>query len=331
MCSTLIIYHIELTICNSEGGKLSWRTRRSHVTRCRYRDRVGFQVDRESRLTMMAPLARAYETSVPEHPADGGLFGPRSLVWRVHRDRSFPLAGMRSLMVQALHPLAMAGVAQHSDWARDPFGRLAATSGYVLTVTYGDTAAANAVAARVRSIHTHVSGTDSVTGLGYSAADPALLLWVHAGMVDSIVHVVQRYGRGLDAGEADRYVAEMVPFAEILGVPAEQVPGSVGALRDYIESVALRQATQGARDAIGIVLNPPDLSDDLRELWHDLGQVAIGTLPAWARGMYGFAEPPAEVMEREPVRQLIGALDLAFEALPGVLESRERIELRMRA
>ncbi len=141
---------------------------------------------------MMAPLARAYERSIQEHPADEGLFGPRSLVWRVHRDRSFPLAGMRSLMVQALHPLAMAGVAQHSDWARDPFGRLAATSGYVLTVTYGDTAAANAVAARVRSIHTHVTGTDRVTGLGYSAADPALLLWVHAGMVDSIVHVVQR-------------------------------------------------------------------------------------------------------------------------------------------
>ncbi len=279
----------------------------------------------------MAPLARAYERSVPERPADGGLFGPRSLVWRVHRDRSFPLAGVRSLMVQALHPLAMAGVAQHSDWRRDPFGRLAATSGYVLTVTYGDTAAANAAAARVRTVHTHVRGTDGVTGLDYSAEDPDLLLWVHAGMVDSIVHVVQRYGRGLDAAEADRYVSEMVPFAEIVGVPAEQVPGSVQALREYIESVDLLQATPAARDAIGVVLDPPDLSGELRELWHDLGQVAIGTLPDWARSMYGFAKPPPEVMEREPVRQLIGALDLAFESLPGVLESRERIELRMRA
>ncbi len=169
---------------------------------------------------MMAPLARAYARSVPEQPSDDGLFGPRSLVWRVNRDRAFPLAGMRSLMVQALHPLAMAGVAQHSNWQRDPFGRLAATSGYVLTVTYGDTAAANAAAARVRGVHTHVRGTDPVTGLAYSAENPELLLWVHAGMVDSIVHVVQRYGRGLDATEADRYVAEMVPFAVILGVPA---------------------------------------------------------------------------------------------------------------
>jgi uncharacterized protein (DUF2236 family) len=280
---------------------------------------------------MMAPLARAYEHSVSERPADAGLFGPRSLVWRVHRDRAFPLAGMRSLMVQALHPLAMAGVEQHSDWKRDPFGRLAATSGYVLTVTYGDTVSARAMAARVRSVHTSVRGTDTVTGLPYAAEDPALLLWIHAGLVDSIVQVVQRYGRGLEPAEADRYVAEMVTFAEIVGVPAEMVPTTVKALNEYFESVDLLQATPAARDAIGVVLDPPDLDDELRELWHELGQVAIGTLPGWARSLYGFAEPPAELMEREPVRQLIGALDMAFESLPGVLEARERIELRMRA
>ena len=80
-----------------------------------------------------------------------------------------------------------------------------------------------------------------------------------------------------------------------------------------------------------MVLDPPDLGADLRDLWHDLGQVAIGTLPRWAREMYGFAEPSAESLEREPVRQLIGAVDLMFESLPGVLEARERIELRTRA
>lgn len=292
---------------------------------------MSFEVDSESRLEVMAPLARAYARSVAEHPSDAGLFGPQSLVWRVNRDRAFPLAGMRSLMIQALHPLAMAGVADHSEWRRDPFGRLAATGGYVLTVTYGDTAAANAAAARVRAVHTHVRGTDPATGLHYSAEDPDLLLWVHAGMVDSIVHVVQRYGRGLDAAEADRYVAEMVPFAVIIGVPPELVPSSVPALRAYIESVDLRQATPAAREAIGIVLDPPDLSPDLRELWHELGQVAIGTLPAWAREMYGLAEPPTESMQREAVRQLLGAVDLMFESLPGVLEARERIELRTRS
>jgi uncharacterized protein (DUF2236 family) len=285
----------------------------------------------EAQLRVMAPLAHAYELSVPDHPADYGLFGPGSIVWRVHRDRSFPLAGMRSLMVQALHPLAMAGVAQHSDWKRDPFGRLAATSGYVLTVTYGDTAAANAAAARVRAVHKHVRGTDQVTGIEYSAEDPDLLLWVHAAMVDSIVNVVSRYGRGLDAADANRYVAEMVPFAEIVGVPPGQVPASADALRDYIESVELLQATPAAEDAIGVVLDPPELEEEFRDLWHELGQVAIGTLPGWAQEMYGFLAPPPELMERESVRQLIGALDFAFESLPGVLEARERIELRMRA
>src|SRR2546429_6438513 len=78
-----------------------------------------------ARLSPLEPLARAFQRAVPEHPADDGLFGRRSIVWRVNRDRCFPLAGMRSLMIQALHPLAMAGVAQHTGWRQDPFGRLA--------------------------------------------------------------------------------------------------------------------------------------------------------------------------------------------------------------
>lgn len=284
-----------------------------------------------ARLTPLARLAAAYERAVPEHPKDDGLFGPKSVVWRVNRDRVFPLAGMRSLMLQALHPLAMAGVAQHSMWKEDPFGRLAATSGYVLTTTYADTATALAAAGWVRRVHTRVRGVDPETGLPYSAEDPDLLLWVHAGMVDSIVTVVQRYGRSLTDVDADAYVAEMVRFAEIVGVPRELVPATVASLRAYIESVDLRRATPAAKDAMAVVLDPPDLEPELRDLWHDLGQVAVGTLPPWARDMYGWPEPPAALLERESVRQLLGALDLMFEGLPGVLEARRRIELRMRA
>lgn len=283
------------------------------------------------RLSPLAPLAKAYERAVAEHPKDDGLFGPRSIVWRINRDRAFPVAGMRSLMIQALHPLAMAGVDQHSNWRQDPFGRLAATSSYLLTTTYGDTASALAAADWVRKIHVHVRGTDPETGLQYSAEDPRLLLWVHAGMVESIVTVVERYGRPLGAGDADRYVFEMAKFAEIVGVPRQMVPSTVASLRRYIESVELRRATPGARQAIAIVLDPPDLDTDLRDLWHDLGQVAVGTLPDWAREMYGFPAPPPRALEREQVRQLLGALDVAFESLPGVLEARRRIELRIRA
>jgi uncharacterized protein (DUF2236 family) len=284
-----------------------------------------------ARANPLEKLAQAYVRAVPEHPADDGLFGPRSIVWRVNGDRVFPLAGLRSLMLQALHPLAMAGVAQHSHWRQDPFGRLAATNNYLLTTTYGDRASALAAAAWVRKVHVHVRGVDAETGLPYAAEDPALLLWVHAGMVDSVVTVAQRYGRSLDAAGADRYVAEMVRFAEIVGVPAQNVPTTAAALREYIESVELRQATPAARDAIGVVMDPPDLDADMRDLWHDLAQVAVGTLPDWAREMYGFEAPPAELMERESVRQLLGALDLVFESMPGVIEARQRIELRIRA
>src|SRR5215472_8490614 len=282
-------------------------------------------------LTPLLPLARALRAAVPERPADDGLFGPGSVVWRLHRDRSFPIASIRSLMLQALHPLAMAGVAEHSDWRRDPFGRLEATSRYVLTVTYGERAAVEAAAARVRAVHTHVRGVDAVTGLPYDASDPALLLWVHAAVVDSVVRVVQRYGRPLEPGDADRYVAEMVPFAAIVGVPAEQVPTTVAGLDRYLRSVDLVRATPAARDAIGYVLDPPDLEGDTHETWRELGQVAIGTLPGWVRALYGFAAPTPEALEREAVRQLLGVLDLGFESLPGVLEARERIELRVRA
>ena len=282
-------------------------------------------------LDPLEPLARALSRAVPEQPRDDGLFGPRSVVWRLHRDRSFPVAGIRSLLLQALHPLAMAGVAQHSEWRRDPLGRLAATSGYVLTLTYGERRAAETAVARVRAVHAHVRGVDPETGLAYSAEDPALLLWVHAAMVDSILCVAKRYGRRLEPDDPDRYVAEMVPFAAIVGVPAEQVPNSTVELANYLASVQLLQATPAARDAVAFVLDPPGLEPDLRETWRDLGQVAVGTLPEWARGKYGFAAPPPEALEREPVRQLVGVFDLAFESLPGVLEARQRIELRVRA
>ncbi len=288
-------------------------------------------VEEPRRPEALEPLARVFVRCVPERPADDGLFGPRSAVWRVHRDRSFLVAGIRSLMLQALHPLPMAGVAEHSDWKRDPFGRLAATSGYVLTVTYGERAAALGAAAWVREVHTRVHGVDPVTGLAYSAEDPALLLWVHAAMVNSIVAVTRAYGRALEPADADRYVAEMVRFASILGVPEETIPADVDTLSTYMASVDLVQATPAAREAMAIVLDPPGLDPDTRDLWHDVGRVAIGGLPDWARELYGWEAPPPEELEREPVRQLIGVLDFAFESLPGVLEARRRIELRMRA
>src|SRR5262252_8663636 len=173
---------------------------------------------------LVARSAAAYVSSVPTDPADDGFFGPASVTWRVSGDLSSIVAGLRALLVQALHPLAMAGVDQHSDWRRDPVGRLAATSSYLTTVSFGDRAAAERAASRVRRIHEHVRGTDPVTGQPYEASDPALLLWVHAALVDSTIAACELFGTPRPTQAWDRYVAEMAAAAELVGVPPGKVP-----------------------------------------------------------------------------------------------------------
>src|SRR5215468_4069402 len=175
--------------------------------------------------------AAAYAAAVPVAPQDDGFFGPASVTWRVSADLSAPVAGLRSLLIQALHPLAMAGVDQHSDWRTDPVGRLAATSAYEVTVTFGDRAGATRAAQRVRAIHEHVRGVDTVTGQPYAAGDPALLLWVHAGLVDSGLAAVRLFGTPPADADADAYVGEMTVSAELLGVPREIIPDTVAGLQ----------------------------------------------------------------------------------------------------
>src|SRR5256885_8630678 len=110
---------------------------------------------------------------------DPGLFGPDSVTWRVHAAPSMLIGGLRALLVQALHPLAMAGVHQHSDYRDNPWGRLRRTSEYVLITTYGDTETAARAGAVVRAVHRRISGVDPVTGRAYRADDPELLAWIH--------------------------------------------------------------------------------------------------------------------------------------------------------
>ena len=275
--------------------------------------------------------AAAYVSGVPEHPADDGFFGPASVTWKMSGDLGGPVAGLRSLIMQALHPLAMAGVDQHSGWRRDPVGRLAATSAYVTTVSFGERAAAEQAAARVRRIHTRVSGVDEVTGRAYEASDPALLLWVHAALVDSDLAVRRLLGTPLSPEDADRYVAEMVIAAELVGVPAGMVPASVAGLDQYISSVRPElRCTPAARESIGYLLDLPGLDEDIAEFWEDIRDGAIAALPDWAREMYGYSAPPLTPGRREEIRQVLGVLDAVFLGEPGVLEARQRITARMR-
>jgi uncharacterized protein (DUF2236 family) len=281
--------------------------------------------------------AAAYAAAVPVAPEDDGFFGPASVTWRVSADLSAPVAGLRSLLMQALHPLAMAGVDQHSDWRTDPAGRLAATSAYEVTVTFGDRASARRVAGRVRAVHTRVRGVDTVTGQPYAASDPALLLWVHAALVDSGLAASALFGTPLPAADADAYVAEMTVAAELLGVPREIIPDSVAALDRYIAGVRpeLRR-TPAAAESMSYLLDPPGLDEDIAELWQDIRDAAVAALPGWARRMYGYPGPPPltaqqAAQRRTEIRQALGVLDAVFLGEPGVLEVRQRLTARMRS
>jgi uncharacterized protein (DUF2236 family) len=281
--------------------------------------------------SMAERSAAAFVSGIPEDPADDGFFGPGSVTWAVSGDLSSPVAGLRALLMQALHPLAMAGVDQHSGWREDPVGRLAATTAYVTTVSFGERAAAERVAARVRRIHERVTGT--FEGQPYAASDPALLLWVHAALVDAALAARRLFGTPLSAADEDRYVAEMVVAAELVGVPTAQVPADVAALDRYIESVRpVLVATPAARESMAYLLDPPGLDPDIAEIWQDLRDAAVLALPGWARELYGWPAPPDLTPDRRTeIRQALGVMDALALGEPGVLEARQRITLRMRA
>jgi uncharacterized protein (DUF2236 family) len=233
--------------------------------------------------------------------------------------------------MQALHPLAMAGVDQHSGWRRDPVGRLAATSAYLATVTFGERAVAEQAAARVRRIHDHVRGVDAVTGRRYAASDPPLLLWVHAAQVDSVLAAGSLVGTALSAADSDRYVEEMMAAAELVGVPRPLIPASVAELERYVASVRPGlSCTPAARESMAYLLDPPGLDEEIAGFWQDVRDAAIAVLPEWARQMYGYSAPPLSPRHRTEIRQSLGVLDAMFLSQPGVLEARQRITLRMR-
>jgi uncharacterized protein (DUF2236 family) len=255
--------------------------------------------------------------------ADGGLFGPDSVTWRVHADPTMLLAGVRALLLQALHPLAMAGVAQHSAFREDPWGRLRRTAEYLGAVTYGTTEEAERAIARVRTVHRVVRGIDPHTGAAYSADDPDLLLWVHCCEVDSFLGVTRRAGLRLTQAEADRYLTEQQVLPHRLGVPAEyDVPAGTEQLAAYFARVRPQlRAVPEAREAAWFALLPPlpgwvALLTPARPTWVGMAATAMSLLPPWARRMYGLPVlPGAELGATLSARAWRTGLDL----LPGAL------------
>lgn len=222
--------------------------------------------------------------------ADVGLFGPDSITWRVLADPAAGIGGLRALFLQALHPLAMAGVYEHSGYQENFWPRLRRTAEYVSTVAFSPTAEVDAVAGRVRQMHTLVHGTDDVTGLPYSAQDPELLTWVHVTEVSSFLSVVRRGGLDLSDAEADQFLAEQVRAAELLG--AHDVPADRQQVADYLERMRpTLRCTAATRSAARLLVSPPmpwrvQLLTPARPAWSATAILAFSLLPAWARRMY---------------------------------------------
>jgi uncharacterized protein (DUF2236 family) len=203
-------------------------------------------------------------------------------IWRVHADASMFAAGIRALLLQSLHPLAMAGVAGHSGYKGDPWGRLQRTSTFLATTTFGTIQDAQTLIESVAAIHERVRGR-APDGRPYAASDPHLLKWVHIAEADSFLRTHQRYGlKPLSAAEADLYVAQSSVVATRLGVI--DAPMTVAELDTAMERYRPELAgTRAARDAARFLLFHPPLSWSARPGYSALAGAGVALLPQWAR------------------------------------------------
>ncbi|MGP8303467.1 oxygenase MpaB family protein [Streptomyces inhibens] len=234
---------------------------------------------------------------------DPGLFGPRSVTWQMHGDPMMWIAGIRALYLQALHPRAVRGVIQNSDFRKDAWGRLMRTANFVGTLTYGTTGAAEQAGATVRGIHRRLTATDPATGERYGIDEPALLLWVHCAEVDSYLHVLRRSGCPVSDAQADAYLHEQRESARLVGLDTADVPGDRAALAAYFTRVRPELAlTREAREVDDFLRRPPTpapLVPARALLWQRVARLAYGALPAYAHQLYGRpAPPPATVTRR---------------------------------
>ncbi|MEX1217991.1 MAG: oxygenase MpaB family protein [Acidimicrobiales bacterium] len=253
-------------------------------------------------------------------PIDGdpGLFGPDSVTWKVHSDGSMLIAGVRAILVQTMHPLAMAGVADHSDYRRHPLDRLANTSQFVAATTFGTTEQADAAFALVRRVHERVVGL-APDGREYSANDPHLLSWVHHAEVDSFLRTYQRYGASpLTSAEADKYVDEMSVINDRLG--GDYAAHSVAELEDWMQSIRPElEAGQQARDAARWLMLAP-LPLTARPAYGVIAPAAVGLLPNWMREQLKlpYVQALDPVVVQPAARALIRTLTWA---ITGVIEA----------
>ena len=252
-----------------------------------------------------------------------GLFAPSSVTWKIHSDPAMLVGGIRALFQQALHPQAMAGVAEHSNFREDAWGRLQRTGDYVSTLTFGTPAQANQLSARVRKIHSQL-GLD----------DPKLLLWVHMAMVDSFLDVAVRSGLTLSNAERDQYVAEMVLFAQAVGIAESNVPKNVVEMKNYFIDISPELSASDDAKRAALFLTIPPLPTAVRfatpaaPAWAAVAALAGASLPNWARALYGWPTLPGQGIATDIAMTALrkSLLVLPFDGLlpPVLIEAKIR-------
>lgn len=242
----------------------------------------------------------------------------------VHGDASMFVGGLRALLLQALHPAAMAGVAGHSGYRGDPWGRLARTSTFLAVTAFGTADDAQAAVDRVRAIHDRVRGT-SPDGVRYRASDPHLLRWVHVAEIDSFVAAHRAVGAApLTAAGYDRYVAQMATVAERLGVvdPPRTVAQLAAQLDAFRPELSVSPA---ARDTIDFLLRRPPVPWTLRVPYAGLTGCAVASLPRWARELVAPGSGPVRrALARPAGRFVTGVIRWSLAETP---DAPERVPL----
>jgi uncharacterized protein (DUF2236 family) len=262
---------------------------------------------------------------------DVGLFGPGSVTWKLHQEPILLLGGLRSLYLQALHPRAVAGVAQNSTFRSDPWGRLSRTSEYVGTVVYGSTAEVEVAASRLRRLHSRMTATDPDTGETFRIDEPELLRWVHVAEVESFLTTARRAGLKLTDDEVDTYYTEQLQAAELVGLDPSTVPATAAEVAAYYEAVQpmLRLTRDSAETALFLTVPPVPETWGSRPVrlgltlgptrwaYFGIAGTAFALLPGWARKMYGgLGLPTTDVSADLSVRGMRLLLASILAALP---------------
>lgn len=246
------------------------------------------------------------------------------MTWRIHSEPVAMVGGLRALLLQALHPGAMRQLYAKSNFQQDPWPRFERTVSYVGVVCFGPTDEVDAAAARVRAVH---------SALGID--DPEQLAWVHACLVDSFLASARAAGLRLRSADRDRYVAEQVLAAELIGVEASRTPHTEADLAEFLREIRPRLAgTPEAREAARYVIAPP-LPVPRRFLlparlgWTTVSTLSVGLLPAWARRMYRLPPLPGSTLTTaaamRALRRTVRALPVQYREGPLYREAKARV------